>query len=71
MFFIQEGDNFNSFTTDFSKDNKMTVSVSLSSTYLNKILSDYDTLIDVFKTNKENMNSEQIIAYLSKYEEQE
>lgn len=48
MMFIQEGDNYNSFEKDVKSDNGLELSVSLSQTYLNKILADYDTLIDVF-----------------------
>ena len=33
-----------------------------------KILSDYDTLIDIFIVNKDAMSSEEIISYLEKYE---
>ena len=68
MMFIQEGSNYNSFETDIKKDNSVEASVSLSSTYLNKILSDYDTLIDIFIVNKENMSSDEIIKYLEQYE---
>ncbi len=68
MMFIQEGDNYNSFISDMQKDNGIDVSVSLNSAYLNKILVDYDTLIDVFIVNKENMSSEAIIAYLEDHE---
>ena len=69
MMFIQEGDNFNSFVTDIKNDNNIDASVSLSTTYLNKILDDYDTLIDVFIQNKDSMSSEQIISYLSQYDD--
>lgn len=68
MMFIQEGRNYNSFESDILKDNNINASVSLSSNYLNKILSDYDSLIDIFIVNKENMSSEEIIAYLEQYE---
>lgn len=68
MMFIQEGDNYNSFSADMLSDNGITASVSLSSNHLNKILDDYDTLIDVFITNKDAMPSEAIIAYLEQYE---
>ena len=68
MMFIQEGDNFNSFTEDIKKDNNITASVALSTNHLNKILADYDTLIDIFIANKDAMSSEAIIAYLSQYE---
>ena len=36
---------------------------------INKILSDYDTLIDIFIANKDAMSSEEIIAYLKQYEQ--
>ena len=68
MMFIQEGDNYSSFTSDIKKDNGIDASVSLNSTHLNKILADYDTLIDVFIANKEAMSSEAIIAYLEGHE---
>ena len=68
MMFIQEGDNFNSFENDIKKDNKISDSVQLSKIYLNKILDDYDTLIDIFIQNKDNMSSEMIISYLEQYE---
>ncbi len=68
MFFVQEGANFDSFVQDMKKDNGIDVSVVLNPTYLNKILTDYDTLIDVFIANKDAMSSEEIIAYLGQYE---
>ena len=68
MMFIQEGDNFNSFTKDIKDDNNIDASVSMNQTDLNKVLADYDTLIDIFIANKEAMSSEQIIAYLAQYE---
>lgn len=68
MMFIQEGDNYDSFSADMLKDNGVTASVSLSQTHLSKILSDYDTLIDIFIANKDAMSSEAIIAYLEQYE---
>ena len=68
MMFIQEGDNYSSFANDIKKDNNITASVSLNTNHLNKILSDYDTLIDIFIVNKEKMSSEAIIAYLEAHE---
>ena len=64
MMFIQEGDNFTSFSADMANTNGITSSVTLNEDYLNKILEDYDTLIDIFIENKELMNSEGIIAYI-------
>ena len=68
MMFIQEGANYDSFTTDMLNDNGLKVAVSLSQVHLNKILSDYDTLIDIFIANKDAMSSEEIISYLKQYE---
>lgn len=68
MMFIQEGENISSFSSDMLKDNNLDVSVSLSPTYLNKILDDNDTLIDIFIKNKDTMSSESIIAYLERCE---
>ena len=63
MLFIQE-DNFDSFANNIKKDNGITASVVLNKTVLNKILADYDTLIDVFIENKDLMSSETIASYL-------
>lgn len=72
MMFIQEDNtndtNFSDFPADMKKANNVTVSVNTEQAVLNKILADYDTLIDIFIRNKENMSSEQIIAYLEQYE---
>ncbi len=68
MMFIQEGDNFNSFSTDIKNDNNITASVVMDRNDLNKVLADYDTLIDIFIENKGDMSSERIIAYLEQYE---
>jgi hypothetical protein len=66
--FIQEGENMCSFSSDMLKDNNLDVSVSLSPTYLNKILDDNDTLIEIFIKNKDTVSSESIIAYLERCE---
>lgn len=68
MLFIQEGENMSSFSSDMLKDNNLDVSVSLSPTYLNKILDDNDTLIEIFIKNKDTVSSESIIAYLERCE---
>lgn len=68
MMFIQQGDNFDSFTKDMEKDNEVAATVLLSSTYINKIISDTNTKVDTFITNKELMSSEVIKEYLNQYE---
>ncbi len=67
MMFIQEGENYESFTSDIKKDNNITASVGMRTTILNKILSDYDTYIDIFIENKELYSKEAIEEYLKQY----
>lgn len=68
MMFIQEGENFDSFVEDVKEDNNFDLLVILAESHLNKILLDYDTLIDIFIVNKELMSSESIFNYLKQYE---
>ena len=72
MMFIQEDNsvdsNFTDYPADMLRDNGINSSVILDRTYLNKIMSDYDTLIDIFIQNKDSMSSEAIIEYLEQYE---
>ncbi len=72
MMFIQEDNdidsNFSDYPSDMKKNNGITSSVTLNNALLNKILSDYDTYIDVFIINKENMSSDQIVQYLEAQE---
>ena len=68
MMFIQEGDNFNSFTKDIKDDNNIDASVNMNTSDLNKILTDYDNLITIFISNKEKMSSDDIKAYLAQFE---
>ncbi len=67
MMFIQEGDNFNSFEDDIENDNGIDASVLMPQATLTKILDDYDTLIPIFKDNKDKITSEIIINYLNQY----
>lgn len=64
MMFIQEGNNYASFEEDILKDNGLELSVKLNKNYLDKILADYDTLIDAFAKNTEVVTSANIIEYL-------
>ena len=72
MMFIQEDNsidsNFTDYSTDMLNENGITSSVTMNRNDLNKVLADYDTLIDIFIQNKDNMSSEKIIAYLEQYE---
>ena len=67
MFIQQDNDkdtNFSDFPSDMKKDNGLTVSVSLSTTYLNKIIQDHASLTEVFKSNKELVDSQKIKSYI-------
>ena len=64
MMFIQAGDNFNSYSTDILDTSGITSAVTLSSTYLTRIASDYSDLIDAFETNKDNIDAEAIETYI-------
>ena len=68
MMFIQAGSNLNDFSFDIKSDNGLNSSVMMSTNDLNKILADHDNLIPVFESNKDNMSSEKILAYLKQYE---
>ena len=68
MMFIQQGDNLSTFNADMNADNGVDANVRMATADLNKILSDYSTLITIFKDNKDNMSSDQISAYLAQYE---
>ena len=62
MLFVQAGDNYNSYTNDIAS--KSGITSIISNPYLNKIESDYATLIDIFITNKDNMDSAAVADYI-------
>lgn len=68
MMFIQEDNdkdtNFSDYPSDMFSDNGITSTVTLNTKHLNKILADYDLLIDDFITNKQIMGSAEIKAYI-------
>ena len=64
MMFIQDGDNYNSFTSDMTNTNGINATVNVSNAVLTQIRTDYVELIPVFITNKEEWNSEVIIAWI-------
>lgn len=72
MMFIQEDNdvdtNFSDYPSDMKKANGIDSKVTLDQDLLNKILDDYDTYIDIFIQNKENMSSDEINEYLKQYE---
>jgi len=64
MLFVQE-ENYATLTSDITSVNSgVTVNVTLSSTHLTKLESDYDTLITVFITNKDTITEDIIIAFI-------
>ena len=68
MIFIQEDNdtdtNYSDYPNDILRDNGITSSVTLNSAVFNKILADYDALIDDFIENKKMMSSTEIKAYV-------
>lgn len=72
MMFIQEDNdvdtNFTDYPSDMKKANDIDSKVILDQALLDKILVDYDTYIDIFIQNKENMSSDEINEYLKQYE---
>ena len=73
MMFIQADHdgytNFTDFPTDIKSKSGITASVSLSSTYLDKIQSDYATLVDVFIGHKEQVTGDTINDFIGEAEE--
>lgn len=68
MMFIQEDNdkdtNFSDFPNDIKNDNNVVASIRTDTAVLNRILSDYDRLIDDFIQNKQMMSSAAIKAYI-------
>ena len=68
MMFIQEDNdkdsNYSDYPSDMSHDNGITSTVTLNLAVLNKILADYDSLIDDFIDNKKEMSSAEIKAFV-------
>lgn len=70
MMFIQDDGteqgetNYSTFEEDILKDNKIAARVTLLDSYLNKIREDYLTLIDIFITNKDDINSDYIVDFI-------
>ncbi|MDY2913071.1 MAG: InlB B-repeat-containing protein [Candidatus Enteromonas sp.] len=68
MMFIQADHdgytNFSDFPSDILSKSGISARVNMPSAVLNKIQSDYATLVDVFIVNKENVTGETIEAYI-------
>ena len=63
MFFIQEK-YYNDLTDEVNDKNNVTLTSNVSTADLNKLLSDYDTLIDIFMQNKEIVTVDTILAFI-------
>lgn len=64
MLFVQE-ENLSTFSADVkSVNSSVTASVTLNNDDLTKVQQDYDTMIDIFITNKENVKAEDILTYI-------
>lgn len=72
MMFIQDDNSVDSNYSDFSSnmltDNGISSSVTLSSSALARIRSDYSNRVPVFQTNKNNITSETIQSYLNSFD---
>ncbi|MBQ6727710.1 MAG: hypothetical protein IJQ87_02100 [Clostridia bacterium] len=68
MMFIQEDNdkdnNYSTYSADIFADNGITSTVIIDANVLNKIMEDYDLLIDEFINNKQMMGSTVIKAYI-------
>ena len=71
MMFIQEDNdndtNFTDYPSDMEKAYGIESSVTMDQADLNKVLADYDTLIEIFIKNKK-MTSDDIKEYLAQFE---
>ena len=63
MLMVQE-ENYQALSADIENKNGIEVSVTLTGAELEKLLSDYDSCVDVFIANKDLMSSELILAYI-------
>lgn len=63
MMFIQEG-NYDTVIADIEAKNDITLTHTVSAVHLAQILSDYDTYIPVFITNKEAMTSDSVVTFI-------
>ena len=63
MIFVQE-EFYESFVSDVENTNNVTLSLLLSDSDFDKLLSDYDTLIPAFTETKDAVTPEIIIAYI-------
>jgi len=66
MLFVQQ-ENYSTLKADIESTNSGVVSnfaVTLSATHINKITSDYSTLIDAFILQKDSFSIEMIISFI-------
>ena len=63
MLFVQE-EVYDDLVSDVKSVNNITISNKLTSNELNSILNNYDVLLPIFKTNKDNFDSEIIVTLI-------
>lgn len=63
MLFVQE-ENFDTLVEDIKEVNNIEIVINLNKTHINKILEDYDSLIDVFIENKELITEDKIVEII-------
>ena len=63
MLFVQE-EYLTDLVSDVKSQNSIDITVNISSVNLNKLMSDYSSLVDILIENKEKITSEAIKAYI-------
>ena len=63
MLFIQE-ENYSTLSADVKTKNGIDIAISVSASDLNKLMADYDRLVPVFISAKDEITSETVIAYI-------
>ncbi len=63
MIFVQE-ENYETFIADVKSTNDVTINILVDSNDVDKVLSDYDTLIPIFIENKDKITPDSIVSYI-------
>lgn len=63
MLFVQE-EYLTELVKDVKSENGIDITVNVSTVYLNKLMSDYSSLVDILIENKEKITVEAIKSYI-------
>ena len=63
MLFIQQ-ENYETFESDVYSNNNVRIDLTISNAELGKIISDYETLIEIFITNKDSVTSQAVVDFI-------